>query len=102
MFSGIGDEVLEQYIVEDLCPYWHNLGRKLKLPQSFLDNTFEQYPSNPTEQLRAVLHEWRARTTHPTAAMLDRSLEELGVQNFIPGRRLVLERSHKGMVMCLV
>ena len=102
VFSGIGDEVLEQYIVEDLSPYWKELGRKLKLSQSFLDNTCEQYPSNPTEQLRAVLHEWRDRTTCPTVAKLDRLFEEFGLQNFIPGRRPVLERSHKGMAMWLV
>jgi len=91
---GIEDEVLEQYIVEDLCPYWKKLGHKFKLSQSFLDETYEQFPANPTEQLRAVFYEWRARTTHPTTAMLNRSFEELGLQNFIPGRRRPIERSH--------
>jgi len=93
-FLGIGEEGLEQYIVEDLCPYWQKLGRKLELSQSFLDEIYEQFPANPTKRLRAVLNEWQARTTHPTAAILDRSLEELDLQNFIPGRR---PRSYIGM-----
>jgi len=87
LILGIGDDVLDLYVVEDLYPYWQKLGRKFKLSQSFLDDTFERFPANPAEQLRAVLHEWQARTPHATVAVLNRSLEELDLQDFIPRKR---------------
>ena len=74
----ITDEELDQYIIEELFPFWEKLGKALKLPGCFLDDTYNDYPADPAERLRVILREWRAKADHPSLIMLDKRLEQLG------------------------
>ena len=78
MFTEITDEELDQYVMEELFPLWEKLGKALKLPGCFLDDTYNDYPADPAERLRVILREWRAKADHPSLIMLDKRLEQLG------------------------
>ena len=80
----ITDEELDQYVTEELFPFWEKLGKALKLPGYFLDDTYNDYPADPAERLKVILREWQAKADHPTVAMLDKRLEQLGNKNLIP------------------
>ena len=72
------DETLDKYILVELFPLWEKLGKALQLPGCFLDDTYNNFPTDPAEWLRAVLREWRATAEHPSVVVLDKRLEQIG------------------------
>ena len=80
----ITDEELDQYVIEELFPFWEKLGKALKLPGCFLDDTYYDYPADPAARLRVILREWRAKADHPSLIMLDKRLEQFGIKKLDP------------------
>ena len=80
----ITDEELDQYVIEELFPLWEKLGKALRLPGCFLEDTYNDFPTDPAECLRAILREWREKANHPSRTILDKRLEQLGFTNLIP------------------
>ena len=78
------DEILDQYVIEELFPLWEKLGKALRLPGCFLEDTYNDFLADPAERLRAILREWRAKANHPSKIILDKRLEQLGFTNLIP------------------
>jgi len=62
--------------VEELFPYWEELGKALYLEEQFLQEIFDQFPMDPAERLRIILRKWRDTTDHPSLATLDNILEQ--------------------------
>ena len=77
----ITDEMLDNYIVPELLPFWEKLGKALNVPNDFLKGDL---PADPAEQLKAVLREWRATDDHPLVYTLNKKLKQLGLKDFIP------------------
>ena len=80
----ITDEELEQYIIEELFPLWEKLGKALKLPGEFLEDTYNDFPAEPAERLRIILREWRAKADHPSLTTLDKRLEQFNIEKLDP------------------
>ena len=81
VYIEIADEELEQYITEELFPLWEKLGKALKLPGDFLEDTYYKFPEDPAKRLRGILREWKAKADHPSVNMLDKRLEQLGFKD---------------------
>ena len=80
----VTDEILDQYIVDELFPLWEKLGKALRLPGSFLEDTYYDFPTNSAERLRAIFREWKTTAEHPTVVILDKRLEQVGYNDLIP------------------
>ena len=80
----VTDEILDQYIVDELFPLWEKLGKALRLPGSFLEDTYSDFPTDSAARLRAIFREWKTTAEHPTVVNLDKRLEQIGYQNLIP------------------
>ena len=76
----VTDEILDQYIVDELFPLWEKLGKALQLPGSFLEDTYSDFTTD-SERLRATLREWKTTAEHPKIAILDKRLEQIGYKN---------------------
>ena len=74
----VTDEILDNYIVDELFPLWEKLGKALKLPGSFMEDTYSDYPTDSAERLRAILKEWKTTAEHPTVVILEKRLEQIG------------------------
>ena len=79
--TEITDEELDQYVIQDLFPFWEKLGKALKLPGSFLEDTYYKFPEDQAERLRIILREWKAKADHPSVNMLNKRLEQLGFKH---------------------
>ena len=75
--------MLDKYIVPELLPFREKLGKALNVPNDFLK---DDLPADPSEQLKAVLREWRATEDHPSVYKLNKKLEQLGLKDLIPIR----------------
>ena len=75
---------MEQYIIEELFPLWEKLGKALKLPGDFLEDTYNDFPTDPAERLRIIFREWRAKADHPSLTMLDKRLVQFGIEKLDP------------------
>ena len=84
MYVEITDEMLDSYIIEELLPFWEKLGKALKLPGCFLEDTYNDLPEDPAERLKVILREWRATSDHPSVYVLNKKLEQIGFKNLIP------------------
>ena len=76
----ITDEELDQYITEEMFPLWEKLGKALKLPGCFLEDTYNNFPEDPAERLRIILREWRGKADHPSLTTLDKKLDQCGIK----------------------
>ena len=74
------DEILDQYIIEELFPFWEKLGKALKIPNRFL----EDLPADPADRLKAILSKWQTTEDHPLVSTLNKKLKQLGLNDFIP------------------
>ena len=81
MYIELTDEILDQYITEELFPFWEKLGKALKVQNRFLE---EDLPADPAERLKTILREWRTTGDHPSVSTLNKKLEQLGLKDFIP------------------
>ena len=70
--------------MDELFPLWEKLGKALRLPGSFLEDTYSDFPTDSAERLRAIFKEWKTTAEYPTVAILDKRLEKIGYQNLIP------------------
>ena len=84
MLIEITDEKLEQYIIEELFPLWEKLGKALKLPGQFLEDTDCYNRADPAKRLEVILQEWRDKSDHPSLIMLDKILEKFGIRKHDP------------------
>ena len=84
LYVEITDETLDQYIVDDLFPLWEKLGKALHLPGCFLEDTYNDFPTDPAERLRVVLREWRVKTERPSVVVLEKTFEQIGYKKLIP------------------
>ena len=80
LYVEVTDKILDKYIVDELFPLWEKLGKALRLPGSFLDDTYNDFPTNSAERLRAIFREWKTTAEHPTVVILDKRLEQIGYQ----------------------
>ena len=76
--------MLDNYIIDDLFPLWEKLGKALQLPGSFLEDTYNDFSTDPAERLRVVLREWRTTTEHPSLITLDKRLKQIGYEKLNP------------------
>ena len=83
-YVEITDETLEEYIVDELFPLWEKLGKALRLPGCFLEDTYNDFLTNPAERLRVILREWRAKTERPSVFDLEKKLEQIGYKKIDP------------------
>ena len=83
VYIEITDEELDQCVTEELFPFWEKLGKALKLPGDFLEDTYYKFPEDPAERLRVILREWRAKADHPSVNMLNRRLKQLGFKHLV-------------------
>ena len=84
VYVEVTDEILDEYIVDDLLPLWEKLGKALQLPGSFLEDTYNDFSTNPAERLRVILREWKNKAEHPSVVTLDKRLEQIGYKKIIP------------------
>ena len=84
VYVEITDEILDEYIVDDLFPLWEKLGKALQLPGSFVEDTYNDFLTDPAERLRVVLREWRTKAEHPSVGTLDKRLKQIGYKKLIP------------------
>ena len=84
LYVEITDETLDEYILEELFPLWEKLGKALQLPGSFLEDTYNDIPTDLAERLRIILKEWKATAEHPTVVTLDKRLEQIGYKKLTP------------------
>ena len=64
--------------MDELFPLWEKLGKTLRLPGCFLEDTYNDFPTDPAERLRIILREWRAKTERPSVFDLEKKLEQIG------------------------
>ena len=81
VYVEVTDEILDEYIVDDLFPLWEKLGKALQLPASFLEDTYNDFSTDPAERLRVVLREWRSKAELPSVVTLDKRLKQIGYKN---------------------
>ena len=84
LYVGITDEELDQYIIEELFPLWEKLGKALKLPGCFLEDTYNDFPTDPAERLRVILRKWKATAEHPSIDVLEKKLKQIGYEKLDP------------------
>ena len=84
LYVEVTDETLDKYIVDELFPLWEKLGKALQLPGSFLEDTYNNFPTDQAERLRVILREWRTTTEHPSVVSLEKRLEQIGYKNMGP------------------
>ena len=71
-------------MVDELFPLWEKLGKALRLPGSFLEDTYNDFPTDSAERLRAIFREWRTTAERPSVAILEKKLEQISYKNLIP------------------
>ena len=92
--------MLDRYVVKELFPFWHKLGKALHLEDNFLQETFDNY-QEPAERIKIILIKWRDTAKHPSLTTLHRVLEMLGLKDLISrikdGKEILLINCHKGL-----
>ena len=92
LYVEITDEELDQYIIEELFPLWEKLGKALQLPGCFLEDTYNDFLTDPAERLRVILREWRAKAECPSIDVLEKRLKQIGYQKLDPTINWILHK----------
>ena len=82
LYVGVTDEVLNQYINEEVGNFWMHLGKALNLSGQFLDYTLPR-DQDSAERLRMILREWRDTASNPSVSRLNEVYNELGLAQYI-------------------